>query len=494
MPVSTCIKPNMSTAVTSNRERLLWRQRYDCYGHFNIKFKRRLYLRITWTSPGVIMSYVSRYDKNVDKAILKELYPEHSQLFTNKTSFNELYREICSSYKKISRTTFSFHLRRMMEEDKLIDRDDNSVRGTIVNYFLTEAGKQKYRLSSLPTPTNQLLNEENLEKIYQLLFLFANAKIHNTLHSEKEFEDFLSKIPISKDKLIVDHVNVNEEPEEQIASTGSHHVTYITSEKDQPSHFFITGPDIEEDILLLKGTHTMFKPIKSEISIWKDEIEYLPLQWKGFSHDESQNDINKRVSMQIQERLKKETVKKRHSYGYFIPGISLSDFINHTPALRYIGFTKEEVERVFDLLEKNCIIKPINYHIDERRYSMDPAHKPLRDLLVKYAGIQVMVTVRLQLIWFNFRRLTREEWKWYEFLYGKKRTVDYSRFAYSFRRSKKKADTLSTKKIIDEYDSEITDILQSLEKEYADTIKKYNFPLRGVLEMIYPEFIRHATF
>ena len=294
--------------------------------------------------------------------------------------------------------------------------------------------------------------------------------------------------------MIVDYVDVKEEPEEQIASEGSHHVTYITSEKDQPSRYFICGPDIEEDLLLLKCTHTRFKPIKSEISIWEEETEYLPLQLEGFSHDKSQNDINKRISIQIQERLKKETVKKRHSYGYFIPGISLSDFINHTPAFRYIGFTKEEVESVFDLLEKNCIIKPINLHLGEKRYSLDPAHKPLRDLLVKYAGIQVMVTVKLQLIWFNFRRLTREEWKWYEFLHGKKRAFDYSRFEYSFRRTKKKADTPSTKKIIDEYDSEISDMLQSLEKEYADTIKKYNFPIRGVLEMIYPKFIRRATF
>ena len=86
---------------------------------------------------------MTQYDKNIDKAILKELSPEPTRLFTNKTSFNELYRGICRSYKKISRTTFSFHLRRMRVEDELIDRDDNLVRGTMVNYFLIEAGKQK---------------------------------------------------------------------------------------------------------------------------------------------------------------------------------------------------------------------------------------------------------------------------------------------------------------------------------------------------------------
>jgi DNA-binding HxlR family transcriptional regulator len=445
-----------------------------------------------------MMSYVSRYDKNVDKAILRELYPESSELFTNKTSFNELYREICKIYKKISRTTFSFHLRRMMEEDKLIDREDNSGRGTIVNYFLTEAGKQKYRFYFPSTSTNQQLDEENLEKIYQLLFLFTNARIFNTLQTEKEFETFLSKIPISRDKLIVDSIDVNKEPNEQLASTGSHHVTYVTLEKGRPSHYAIIGPDVGEDILVLKRTRTTFEPIKSEIFIWKEEIDYLPLEPKGFSQDESQDDSNKRISIQIQERLKKEAVKKSYSYEYFIPGISLSDFINHTPSLRYIGFTKEEVERVFDLLEKNGIVKPINDHLGEKRYSMYRAHESLRDLLVKYASIRVTATIKLQFIWFNFRRLTREEWKWYEFLHGKKQAIEYSRVARKerdlVRRSKNNNHILRVKGIIDGYNSEIQEMLKILEREYADTIRKYSFPLKGLMQMIYPEFIKCAKY
>jgi DNA-binding HxlR family transcriptional regulator len=114
------------------------------------------------------VSTLKIYLKNIDIAILKELYPEPSRLFTNKTSFNELYRIICRSHKKISRTTFSFHLKRMMEEDKLIDREDDLVRGTIVNYFLTEPGKQKYRFYFSLTSKSQRINDENLEKVYQL--------------------------------------------------------------------------------------------------------------------------------------------------------------------------------------------------------------------------------------------------------------------------------------------------------------------------------------
>src|SRR5215207_1157221 len=392
---------------------------------------------------------MTQYDKNVDKAILKELYPEPSRLFTNKTSFNELYRVICRSHKKISRTTFSFHLKRMMQEDKLIDREDDLVRGTIVNYFLTEPGKQKHRFYFSLTSKNRQINDENLKKVYQLLFLFANANIYETLHSEKELKDFLSKIPISKDQLIVDSIRVEKKPEEDITSSSSHQNVrpqyYIISERD----------DNEEDNPILKRIHTKFKPIKSEIFVSKEEIEYILPKHKEPSLEDGQND-------------NRQGIERRCSYRYHIPGVSISDFMHHT-AIKHIGFTREEVTKVFNFLERNHIIKPINDHLGEKRYSIDPAHKSLRDLLVEYAGVQVMAIIKLQFIWFNFRRLTHEEWKWYEFFKGKKMAIENSTFAYknrnSIRRSKNKADLIRVKRIIEGYDSDILDILQILEKE-----------------------------
>jgi hypothetical protein len=242
----------------------------------------------------------------------------------------------------------------------------------------------------------------------------------------------------------------------------------------------VEDDDIEEDNLILKRIHTRFKPVKSEISLWKEEIEYIP--HKELRFDNVQYDRG---------------IERRCLYRYHIPGISLSDFMRYTPN-KYIGFTREEVARLFGLLERNRIINPINDHLGEKRYSMDPAHKSLRDLLVEYAGIHIMATIKLQLIWFNFRRLTREEWNWFYFLNGKKRAIESYTFAYknrnSIRRSKNKTDIIRTKKIIEEYDAEISDMLQRLEEEYADTVQKYNFPLKGMLEMIYPVFIRRATF
>jgi hypothetical protein len=439
------------------------------------------------------LSGAKRYDRNIDKAILSELYPTESRLFTNKTSFNAMYKRICQNYRKISRTTLSFHLRRLKDEEKLLDRDDNSGRGTIVNYYLTEAGKQKYRFYYPSTPSNIGLDEERLEKIYQLLFLFISTHVFNALYSEKEFEDFLSKIPISKDQLVVDTIESAENPYE----------------------------DIDEDMLVLKSTRTSFKPIKSEILISKEEIEYLPLHKEGFSLDETQNDTKERITLQLKERLKNENIEKSYSYDYFIPGISQSDFINSTPTLKYIGFTKEEVERVFDFLEKNHIIKPINDYLGEKRYwiddsiklfrdliiheygekrdSSDSSNKSLRDLLSEYGGIESRAITKMQLIWMNFRRPTYEERKWYEFLKGKEEAAENFRFAYEFRSSLRKAKKRSdlqnnAKQGIKEIDSQISKTLTELEEKYVDIIQKYNFPLKGVLEMVHPEFIKHATY
>lgn len=219
--------------------------------------------------------------------------------------------------------------------------------------------------------------------------------------------------------------------------------------------------------------------------------------------------------------MKNENIEKSYSYGYFIPGISQLDFIEYTPTLKYIGFTKEEVTRIFDFLEKNHIIKPINDHLGEKRYwindsrksfrdllseefgekrySIDSSHKSLRDVLSEYGGIKLLAIIKMQLIWFNFRRLTYEEWKWYEFLKGKERTVEYSGFASkcrnSLRRAKKKRYLEDgAKQKINEIDSQISKTLKELEEKYAGIIQKYSFPLKGVLEIVYPEFIKHAVY
>ena len=195
----------------------------------------------------------------------------------------------------------------------------------------------------------------------------------------------------------------------------------------------------------------------------------MPLQQRVLSYDETQREIKKRVKWQLQGRLKNESIEKCYLYEYFIPGISQLDFIEHTPTLKLIGFTNEEVMGVFDFLENNHIIKPINDHLGEKRYSINSTHKSLRDLISEYAGIKSLAILKMHLIWSNFRRLTYEEWKWYEFLKGKNRTVEFSRFASecrnSLRRAKKKKYLEDgTKQKIKEIDSDISETLRDLEK------------------------------
>lgn len=36
-------------------------------------------------------------------------------------------------------------------------------------------------------------------------------------------------------------------------------------------------------------------------------------------------------------------------------------------------------------------------------------------------------------------------------------------------------------------------LTKEIEEEYAEVIRKYSFPLKGLLKIIYPEFIQQAT-
>jgi hypothetical protein len=54
-----------------------------------------------------------------------------------------------------------------------------------------------------------------------------------------------------------------------------------------------------------------------------------------------------------------------------------------------------------------------------------------------------------------------------------------------------KDDILHT---ISDFDKKIKNDLVELEKNYANTIRKYHFPIKRLREMIYPEFIENASF
>jgi hypothetical protein len=49
------------------------------------------------------------------------------------------------------------------------------------------------------------------------------------------------------------------------------------------------------------------------------------------------------------------------------------------------------------------------------------------------------------------------------------------------------------KHLIRDFDNGLKENMKELEQKYASVIRKYGFPLKGLLKMIYPEFIQQAT-
>jgi hypothetical protein len=49
------------------------------------------------------------------------------------------------------------------------------------------------------------------------------------------------------------------------------------------------------------------------------------------------------------------------------------------------------------------------------------------------------------------------------------------------------------KYLIRDFDNNLKENMRELEQKYASVIQKYSFPLKGLLKMIYPDFIQQAT-
>ena len=234
-------------------------------------------------------------------------------------------------------------------------------------------------------------------------------------------------------------------------------------------------------------------------------------------------------------------------YYYTLPigGVSVLDVADHRDFLyEHGGLTREEVTRAFDLLKEMDIIRPTKVIFGELRYSFNPAHEPLKELLKEYWRIQSNIYAKMNWIWHHIRKPTSEERKWLELFYGERRAGERLRSAYDHRhsyrhgikygtslwkmlktftdmsREEREEVTQNTtmqekEKIIkdlkkdlgisgldedyvqftiSDFDKNIKKEIRELEEKYADTIKKHHFPLKRLRDMIYPEYIQDASY
>lgn len=187
------------------------------------------------------------------------------------------------------------------------------------------------------------------------------------------------------------------------------------------------------------------------------------------------------------------------------------------------------------------IIRPAGILFGEIRYSFNPVHRSLKDLLTEYWRIPGEIFAKMNRVWRYLRKPTFEEQKWLELFYGEKIAGEIIRGNHFHRRSYRQilnANTLgkmlktftnltkedryeiinkTTKKekeriirelekelgiftsdgkyqmqLISDFDESIEKTISGLQEKYADTIQKHGFPLKALAEMIYPQFIRRA--
>jgi hypothetical protein len=234
-------------------------------------------------------------------------------------------------------------------------------------------------------------------------------------------------------------------------------------------------------------------------------------------------------------------------YYYMLPagGVSVSDLVDYKEfVFEHTGLTHEEVTKCFEILKGMDIIRPTKVLFGEIRYSFNPVYDQLKKLLREYWSIQGTIFAKMNRIWLYIRKPTLEEQKWLELFYGEKRAMEILRSDYFHRHNSRRVIKYGTslgkmlktftdmskenreevlrnttrqekEKIIkvlkldlrltiegkddilhtiSDFDKKIKNDLVELEKNYANTIRKYHFPIKRLREMIYPEFIENASF
>jgi hypothetical protein len=458
---------------------------------------------------------------------------------TPTSSFNELLKKVEESLKRkpLSRSVFTFHLNKLLN-DGVLCRHDIGIRGIKVYYFLTEYGKQQFILY----PSKEQEDKERLEKVYQFLLFFVSEYqdkgVSYRLDSEQDFDNFLSRIHVSKNDLEVESVKHS-------ASVGMYPV---------------------ENKMYETKTLTKFRSVKG-VKVWKEDHHQCTSfslrsiigsanQIRGkltyrITYDNQGKIVLKRVLRKEEKEKKKlgrEKVKiNDFSYYYYmlpVGGVSVSQVVDYKGfVFEHAGLTYEEVRESFDILKEMDIVRPTKVLFEEIHYSFNPAYDQLKELLREYWDIQHTIFAKMNRIWSYIRKPTSEEQKWLELFYGEKKAMEILKSDYFHRHNYRhgikygtslekilKAFTDMSKEnreevlhnttrqekeklakdlrldmwitelgeddvlyTISDFDKEIKKKLRELEGNYAEIIRKYNFPLKRLREMIYPQHIQNAS-
>jgi hypothetical protein len=378
-----------------------------------------------------------RSDKNIGKMLVRVVY-EHGpiegyrKLKTKVESRKYLNRILhTNTYNHWISTLRKYNILTQSPKDK-ISRSDGKPGGKRRPIDLTDTAKKKYKLGTFIIPGyEEEEDEERVEKLYQLILYFAAAKTGQHEYGEFWAND-KQRINECLSRLLLTRCSVDTlEEEELISHKWSSNIIRI-----------------------------IYKSPSSCLLIWKETITAVD--------DRSKCGILYHVKV----------------LGLSVPDVRIRD----RPFFRNINFTIEEIQNVFDRLVELGIMNVIGNIWGVARY--DFVDDWLREFITRLWGHHELILNEMYSLYDTKSHPSNERTAWLKDrrkwlgLFQDKIELESRIRNDCFEHRKKEDASAWAELILQDY--------EELKKRYPDKIKKYEFILDRLLEVIYPPFLRRA--
>jgi len=372
-----------------------------------------------------------RWDEELDLSIIKIL-DENNELH-----YNGLYKLVCSTYRTISPETFSIHIKKL-DDSGYIDKFSNGI-GKKSRLSLTDKARRQVRMKTLDFKSKkERANSKGIsnKQLCVLLLLFRRPTIYK-FDTETGFDNFLSQFKLTRQQLIQ-----------------TRYPKFVSVDR---KYYF---------------KDTAWSSPSDDINITREDIRH-----------------------RIDASGKYHRVMQPEFYYYCtVKGLTEREIIKTDIRLpsSFFKVTKAQAKKVFNILRKEKLLKPIAKYNDEFIYAISDKRFDnfLQDCLEVYQSISDLIIG----VWDSIRPPRSEEIQWLEFFIGKKGT-DQVRIRADERRKAKHGMTtdefrewLKWWKNALKSDYDVKNMVKDLIKKHKLTIEKYPYS-NEILNHVCPNFL-----
>lgn len=376
-----------------------------------------------------------KYDVVLDEKLVDILYEKSFNDIDSTIGYNQLYRELCKTYRKISKGVYDFHVKKLVDEEILEKKSSGKKNNSVYCYLTTKAKDEKkmqllvFKSKKEKERYQNITNEDKRARIFLLLFYLLSGSKSYLFKNDNDLEDFLMKNNLTMDNLIINKTTIRRSSKIRITSY------------DTINHIRVT------------------------------KIEKILKEGKRISY----NFDHYNVSVQ----------------GFVIP-----DFFN-SERLWSKGYTLQEINDACNILLKFKYIEIIGTFDNEIRYAITDDF--LRDLIVNLFLMINLIRDKMMRIWIYRRKITPAEKKWLLFFGGleglEQDLAQIRKEKLEFKMIHNKTKYLAQiKREITYWDSEILKEFSMLKEDYSIEINKFHFPYGNIMGILYPKIFHGYRF